>query len=716
MFRSAVGEEKTRQVDPSNSLQPLEFMSREKECEKAAKLFLDNRIKRVFQASQFGSQSQYRLTLATCAQMFGSGKSTFGCNLLPRLRDKWFADRMKESQQELKYSDDDLSWLLSLQYVGIDLRRRRMGLDFVKALRLCLFTELQKLVPDKGRARELASQLSGKTCKDIVSAFENEIGKPFLIHLDEFSVIDESGGEKDRIDLYYKVWGEISQIHVETESELFCSGRSPTMYMLGKGLIGLNKSPEDAECIILDPLERYHVKTIFETFGVTDEDEKFFSQLHESTAGVPRFVAHAVDFLTSRLPRVDDEEAKNRRERFRSDTSELQQYLCREANQEMNPLRSIDHNQRAFFIEMIRVAALHLPLNLDTKIIGSNWGLEADSITLDVCSVYPLYLKKYTDGGTCERYFVIIPPAVLDNISATCQDSRIPFWASLYKTNPIQASAQDAGSVLELMAQQCLRLRVSEELDQGEKTLMEVLEFVKDSKIAGLKFKPSTEQVFKKFPKIASVPRPGKTKKALHTYLKDPDAAGFSDVHPNDLAELYKLLESGFFYVPRPMSSSADLIFVTDGNDRVYVEWQFKNGSQKVDAGMLKEELEKSVCYRSSKGFQVVFIMVALTIGDLPAGHQQVSDTEGRPIAVQYEASTRITGEFCVPKGLHAIVVLRSGLRTFLTEQNIGVLEGGEVTLDQVSSAIASPSRKRARVHSERADENIHHTDTLTSK
>ncbi|KAL3915695.1 MAG: hypothetical protein SGILL_005526, partial [Bacillariaceae sp.] len=235
-------------------------------------------------------------------------------------------------------------------------------------------------------------------------------------------------------------------------------------------------------------------------------------------------------------------------------------------------------------------------------------------------------------------------------------------------------------------------------LSRGGKTLGEVLEFVKNSNISHLKFQPQSEQAFRKFPKITSVPNPGKTPAKLLAYLKDPDTAGFSDVHPTDLPPLYRLLEPGFFYVPRPMSSSADLIFVTGENDRVYVEWQFKNGMQKVDAFMLKGELEKSVCCISSEGFHGVFIMVALTIGDLPTGGQQVLDTKGDPIAIGYEESTPILGEFCVPKGLQVIVVLRSGLRTFLTEQNIGVLEGGEVTLDQISSAIALPLRKRAGV------------------
>ena len=698
MFRNSVEVQKIRQVDPSNSLQPLVFMNREKECEKVAKLFLANRRKRDLQASQFGSQSQYRLTLATCAQMFGSGKSTFGCNLLPRLRDNWFAERRRIIQRELKYSNNDLSWLLSLQYVGVDMRKRRMGMDFVEALRLCLFTELQKLVSDKSRAMELACHLAGKTCKDIVSTFESEVGKSFLIHLDEFSTINESEREKDSIELYYKVWGEISQIHVETESELFCSGRSATMYLLGKGWIGQKKSPEDAECIILDPLEQEHVKTIFEKFDVVDEEKKFFIKLHEFIAGVPRFVAHAVDFFTPRHPSVDKELAKNRRDNFQYDTSEFQNYLCQEAYQEMNPFCSINHKQHEFFVEMIRIASLGLPINLDAKIIGSRWGLDADSITLHLCSVYPLYLKKYSDRGASDRCVIIIPPVVLRNISSTCKHSRIPFWASLYKTNPIQASTQSTGNVLELMAQQCLRLRVSEELNQGEKTVGEVLEFVKDSKIAGLQFQPNTEQAFKKFPKITLVSKPGKTTEKLQMYLKDPDTAGFSDVHPDDLAELYRLLEPGFFYVPHPMSSSADLIFVTDGKNKVFVEWQFKNGSQKVDACMLKEELGKPVCCRRPNTFQAVFIMVALTIGDLPVGHHKVCSADGCPIAVQYEESTHIIGKFYVPKGLQVIVVLHSGLQTFLTEQNIGVLQDGEVTLDQISAAIASPSRKRTRV------------------
>lgn len=70
--------------------------------------------------------------------------------------------------------------------------------------------------------------------------------------------------------------------------------------------------------------------------------------------------------------------------------------------------------------------------------------------------------------------------------------------------------------------------------------------------------------------------------------------------------------------------------------------------------------------------------MVPLTMGDLPEGGQEVLDKEENPIAIGCEESSPILGEFCAPKGLQAIVVLRAGLWTFLSEQNVPVPEGGK--------------------------------------
>jgi len=604
---------------------------------------------------------------------------------------------MKRLQKEEKYTEDDIGWLLNLQYVGIDLRDRRRGWDFLKALRRCLFTALQELVRDRGRATKLVRELSGATCSEIVSTFENELGKSFLIHLDEFSQIES---EDENLKVYYQVWGEISQIHYETNSEIFCSGRSPTIYLLGKGKIKCQyQSPEDAECIILDPLERDHVNTIFKKFGVTTEGEEFCDKVHEFTGGVPRFVAHAVDYFTCRFHEVEEEEAKSRRNLFQSDTSGFLQYLCKHATNEMNPLEVVPKHQRVFYLEMIRIAALQLPLNLDREITGSNWGLKTSEVTLDVCSVYPLYLKNCRVEGEV-RHFLVIPPAILDNISLACTDPRVPFWASLYKTNPFHANAQDAGSVLELMAQQCLRLRVSEELNQRGRKLEDILDFVRGSKVADKTFTPASNSAFKEFPKITSSPTPGKSAEKLRKYFEDPRSAGFSDVHPSDLPKVYESLESGFFYVPRPKSSSADLIFKTDGPDSCFIEWQFKNGKQQVDGKMLEAELQKSICCVAAgqeDAFSAVFVMVGLTVGELPEGGEAVRGRNGDTIAVRYGEADVIHNAVLVPKGLQVIVVLEKGLLTFLTEQNISVLKKGDVGLDEISYAILSSSRKKRR-------------------
>ena len=97
-------------------LPPIPFMNRDKECEKLAKIFLYNRRqRRRIQQSQIEieieigarSQSQYRLTLATCAQMYGSGKSTFGVSFVPQIREDRFDNILENIRKDEGYSVDD---------------------------------------------------------------------------------------------------------------------------------------------------------------------------------------------------------------------------------------------------------------------------------------------------------------------------------------------------------------------------------------------------------------------------------------------------------------------------------------------------------------------------------------------------------------------------------------------------------------------------------
>ena len=484
--------------------------------------------------------------------------------------------------------------------------------------------------------------------------------------------------------------GEISQIHSKTASELFCSGRSPTLYLLGKKALGYDQSPEDAECILLDPLAVDHVTDIFSDFKVTDED-KFVRKVHQLTAGVPRFIAHAVDFFTGRTR--EEAQAKDYKEKrtsfLKGSEAAFVEYLQSNARAELNPLSNLSTQQAQFYVEMIRVAALRLPLCLDETINGNMWGMEGDVITLQVCSALPIYLQRCNES----HYFVIIPPVVLHSVArcTTTQDARLPFWMSLHISNPVQAQALSQGDVLEHMAAHILRLRLSKELNQEGRSIKQMIQFLKESKIADAKFTLGAP-CFRPFPKITRGTSRGTSMQQLQKFFQDPKDAGFSCVHPDDLGTVVNVLETGCLYIPFPKSSSADLIFKTD--DGVVVEWQFKNGDQVVSETMLRDDLKKC-CYRHYT--QGVFVMIALTteMSRLPLG-AKVYNEKNEVIALQYDSGI-VLGGFEVPKNLQVIVVLEPGLLSFLTIANVEALRKDQFNLNDVAAALQSPAKKKSK-------------------
>jgi hypothetical protein len=398
-----------------------------------------------------------------------------------------------------------------------------------------------------------------------------------------------------------------------------------------------------------------------------------------------------VDFFTDRGRGEPDHRAEPieynaRRTTFLNSARLFVDYLESHASQELNPFRVLkDTKKKHLYVELIRISALRLPICLDKTINGSHWGLGCDVMTLEVCSIFPLYLQRWNDT----HHFVFIPPVVLDKIaSSEIEYQRLPFWTSLYNVCPAQAQGQDSGNLLEAMVRHILRLRVSEELHEGSRLLVECLPFVRSSAIENDTF---SYEAFKAFPKITVASTPGKTPETLRKFFDDWSSAGFSSVHPDDLGAVIPLLEHGVFYIPRPMSSSADLIFKTRNN--VIVEWQFKNGDQKVKSAVMAKELSKSCCHCSTS--QVVFVMIGLTTDEqqLPTA-SRVLDSDGATLALRYPAGTTFK-TFTTPANLEVIVVLSPGLLSFLTAANVEVLRKGTLDLSDMSSALQSPSRRR---------------------
>ena len=307
-------------------------------------------------------------------------------------------------------------------------------------------------------------------------------------------------------------------------------------------------------------------------------------------------------------------------------------------------------------------------------------------MTLEVCSAFPLYLQRWDE----DYHFLVIPPVMLDKVAEESPDPRLPFWSSLYNVCPVQSKAQSSGDLLEVMVQHILRLRVSEELHCAPQPLSQSLSFLKGSIIGEDTFRYVE---FKSFPKLTTVPKPGKTVEELKEFFHNPSGAGFHDVHPADFAKLVGCLENGIFYVPRPMSSSGDLLFKTDGLDAI-VEMQFKNGKQEVNSSMMAAELEKSCCFHSGKQ-NVVFVMIALTTPreKLPPGASVVGSS-GNTIALRYGGSTRFD-TFAVPSNLEVIIVLEPGLVSCLTQTNVDILRKSELDLNDMVLVTQSPSKKK---------------------
>lgn len=120
------------------------------------------------------------------------------------------------------------------------------------------------------------------------------------------------------------------------------------------------------------------------------------------------------------------------------------------------------------------------------------------------------------------------------------------------------------------------------------------------------------------FPTILRNTKRDLTVEQLKKWFEDPIASEFSEVNPHQLHQIAPILEKGRLYLPPTMSSSADLIFLTDSL-ACLVEKQFKNGKQKVTAKTVTLELGKSFCSVYEPG---LFVILGLTMAteDFSAG------------------------------------------------------------------------------------------------
>lgn len=155
----------------------------------------------------------------------------------------------------------------------------------------------------------------------------------------------------------------------------------------------------------------------------------------------------------------------------------LREELHETATGEVNALSTLPEPMQQLYIELIRVAALCVPLNLSQDIDPSLWGFPASYCKvplLELVQILNLYVARgphcYTrellaalvgssqgfseDGDSdvtdmdvsnsesgsinesAKLCYILFPEIVLDEIAANIQHPRLPFWSSYYKVLP----------------------------------------------------------------------------------------------------------------------------------------------------------------------------------------------------------------------------------------------------------------------------------------
>jgi hypothetical protein len=282
---------------------PLPFQNRELEIARLATMLLTNFRLVERRGSSTGAESQYRLRIVTAAQMFGSGKSSLGVNVLTELTKTRFDTLRKDLSKT--FGDELVQKLVKLKHIGIDLRHSNQGLSPLYRVRDALVRALLRETPHNEK-KDASQHFDGSSradwnCLAIVEYFEKSLKSSFLLHFDEVDRLLPSGASlPESAKTMYEFWTEIHPIHNQGNSALFCSGRSPILYLMGQGRfqwMGL-ASPDQsgAECILLDALKEAHVKAILRAENIVIQGASA-RLITRRTGGVPRFVAHAVRFL-----------------------------------------------------------------------------------------------------------------------------------------------------------------------------------------------------------------------------------------------------------------------------------------------------------------------------------------------------------------------------------------------------------------------------------
>ena len=433
--------------------------------------------------------------------------------------------------------------------------------------------------------------------------------------------------------------------------------------------------------------------------------------IYKRTKGVPRFLGYTFEYLKTKLQHWTKGDIK--KELLGAEYLKFLDVPTR-AESELRPYRQL--LDKEFYIELVRIAALQIPVDMDLDIknasvtyfgLDKNWGPDAqcEAPLIELAYLYNLYIERVYPGS--KEWKIVVPDVVLDVMDLS--EPRLPFWISYCKSPA--SNAFKSGPFLEGVVLHCLALRVGEEIAMGRETkkVKEIFPFLQNSVCADEEIVREKKYLWSPLPKLV-YSKPGPSSKMSSAELKafsnrlqkffeavknGDDISTTIQVNVLDWSLIHPYLQPGRLYIPggaNGMSASEDLRYCMKNSDLAF---QMKEGEQVADLNTVSDEgIKSSLGKHPHKNLTLVIVATNVDTNLENVKGTKIIMANNQKMAVYFPPETilQLSQKFfgkeanvwmglnllnkhattwTIPKGMDIVVLLSEGLEFLLTPQNV---------------------------------------------
>jgi len=388
--------------------------------------------------SSFSSQDKPALEVT--AQMFGSGKSFLGLNFLTSLKSSQFSNIVNDIR--IKYPEE-LKILIACIHIEVDMRSVTVD-DNYSSLKVSLVGSILSSLPNTKAVQTfknwILNQNLSLSFKMLFNQLEVITGYKIFLQLDDIDGMWKNVSESEQVKKYYHLRTNVLDDIIRTGTSVYITGRSSILYSIGRGLYRKKNLYSPTLCFqrILDPLEITHIHQLLKNnkklCDLPNLEEKA-EVIKKRTAGIPRFIEHAISILEDN---PHDELGKTLLDR-----------LDKLAPIELVPYYSLSDEMKDVYIELARIALLKVPIDLSLpvppSVIFPSHDKDYTITTRDCIQLLNLYIMNIREENFVEeKYVYLVFPEV--QLEALAKDKnvkehhkrRLPFLSILYKSLPFK--------------------------------------------------------------------------------------------------------------------------------------------------------------------------------------------------------------------------------------------------------------------------------------